>query len=380
MEKNKVKPIKFNLIIHDKPIRNLDDLRNNFNIEDILDAYKTGLLKRWLDVQELTEESEKVDKIGEITTEGKGDDISYEVKNPVKAAKELAKIFGYKGEKELKEAAYIFEFREKEKKELQKYEELKKQKKEVIENYHEKYDELVAELEMHGNNYEVVKSRIEEIYKKYEKLFLLDVKRFYEHFKKMHPLVILGILANKNMRLIIEKEYDIKKIYKDLDVLDLIKIRNSTTDAFYEKWRKDPDPNQPGVKTINTANELQELIKTNINVLILDYPDNVEFNGYVYDLSIDNAIAANSYPFTYIPVKKNHIKKYDTNTNGEWDDFKKEGSWMIIHIKGECHVSNVDRKKDDTNYDKESNGKFIILEGINYRSRNTTDMVIYMEI
>lgn len=38
------KTIKFNLILDSNSVRNIDDLKNNFSIEDILDAYNNGLL------------------------------------------------------------------------------------------------------------------------------------------------------------------------------------------------------------------------------------------------------------------------------------------------------------------------------------------------
>ena len=38
------KTVKFNLILNDQAIRNLDDFRNNFSIEDVLNYYKNNLL------------------------------------------------------------------------------------------------------------------------------------------------------------------------------------------------------------------------------------------------------------------------------------------------------------------------------------------------
>ncbi|MBQ4468530.1 MAG: hypothetical protein II917_00105 [Synergistaceae bacterium] len=40
--------IKFNLNFGGEHIRTLDDLRDNFSIEDILDVYNNGLLVKWL--------------------------------------------------------------------------------------------------------------------------------------------------------------------------------------------------------------------------------------------------------------------------------------------------------------------------------------------
>lgn len=45
------KTIKFNLICDNTPVRTIEDLQNNFSIEDVLDYYRNGLLCRWLKVR-----------------------------------------------------------------------------------------------------------------------------------------------------------------------------------------------------------------------------------------------------------------------------------------------------------------------------------------
>ena len=50
-EFNMAKTIKFNLICDGKPVRSIEDLQNNFSIEDILDYYNNKLLHRWLEVR-----------------------------------------------------------------------------------------------------------------------------------------------------------------------------------------------------------------------------------------------------------------------------------------------------------------------------------------
>lgn len=54
------KTIKFNLICDNKPIRTIEDLQDNFSIEDILKYYENGLLLRWLHVRGYHEEEKKV--------------------------------------------------------------------------------------------------------------------------------------------------------------------------------------------------------------------------------------------------------------------------------------------------------------------------------
>ena len=53
------KTIKFNLICDNTPVRTIEDLQNNFSIEDVLDYYRNGLLCRWLKVRGYEEELKK---------------------------------------------------------------------------------------------------------------------------------------------------------------------------------------------------------------------------------------------------------------------------------------------------------------------------------
>lgn len=65
--------IKFNMDFRGEYIRNLEDLRNNFSVEDILEAYDNGLLVRWLDARGgYREELEQVQAIKTKTATARG--------------------------------------------------------------------------------------------------------------------------------------------------------------------------------------------------------------------------------------------------------------------------------------------------------------------
>lgn len=49
------KTIKFNLILDNQPVRTIDELRENFSIEDMLKYFKNGFLLRWLKVRKYEE-------------------------------------------------------------------------------------------------------------------------------------------------------------------------------------------------------------------------------------------------------------------------------------------------------------------------------------
>lgn len=87
------KTIKFNLICDNKPIRTIEDLQNNFSIEDVLAYYNNQLLHRWLEVRDYKEELEKVRAIT--------------VDKPVEVVKELIKIFRViSDDKKIEEGVY----------------------------------------------------------------------------------------------------------------------------------------------------------------------------------------------------------------------------------------------------------------------------------
>lgn len=67
--------IKFNMDFHGEDIRNLEDLRNNFSVEDILEAYDNGLLVRWLDARYYTNELKQVQAIEAKNARGVLEDL-----------------------------------------------------------------------------------------------------------------------------------------------------------------------------------------------------------------------------------------------------------------------------------------------------------------
>ena len=46
------KTIKFNLVIDGNAVRTIEDLQNNFVLDDVIKYYHNGLLKKWLQVRE----------------------------------------------------------------------------------------------------------------------------------------------------------------------------------------------------------------------------------------------------------------------------------------------------------------------------------------
>lgn len=279
------KAIKFNLILDGKAVRNLEELQDNFNIEDILAAYRNGLLNRWLETRGFTEEISALEEIPE---------------DDVEAAKLLCQLFHVKlTNKQIETAAYPFAFRQREIFRLERYKELEGKRNEIIREYHGNYKKLLSRIEDESRNYPFIKSALDTIYKSYFELYLLDARAFYERFVKQHPLVILGILANSNMRPHIAKE--ISQVKQDIGI----------------NWQ------------------------------------NTELA---------------------------HVQTFSGVTDGYWKDLRPKGtSYLVIEMLSGNFIRNCGANGEELNAN-DVNGKFPILDGIDYKSNSSIAKLVYMEI
>lgn len=135
----------------------------------------------------------------------------------VEAAKALCHIFHDKAtNKQIETAAYPFEFRRREIERLEHYTNLEAQKLEIIRAYHEGYTKLLLDIEKQSADYPFIKSAVAEIFSRYLGLYMLSAKTFYEHFIEAHPLVILSILANNDMRPLIA--VDLLQVEQELTI------------------------------------------------------------------------------------------------------------------------------------------------------------------
>jgi hypothetical protein len=362
------KAIKFNLVLDGRPVRNLDDLRDNFNIEDVLVAFRNGSLARWLETRGLVEEIAALEKI-------QGDDLD--------AARELCRVFhGDCTEQQIEAAAYPFEFRQKEAEKLRQYQNLKKQEDEIIRAYHEGYEKLLKEIDDKGEDYPFVKSGVAELFRNYVGLYQLDAEAFYGRFIKDHPLVILAMLANDDMRNLIARQPG--EIYGDLGetLFHYIQFPYSQPDidAFVKKFNK--DNNQPQIERINVQKENLSLRKRGVWILILDCNGNPQLNGKV----LNSSELGNYYPYTYVPCdsicspSSSHVTSFAGVTEGYWKDVQAKGkSFLIIKMEEGNFIRNAGKGGEELSA-KDVNGKFLILDGIDYKSNNAAHRLVYMEV
>lgn len=218
------KTIKFNLILDSKPVRTIEELQENFCIDDILEFYQKGLLQKWLKVRGFDEYLKKVEAIPEKKS----------------AIIELIKIFEIeKSEKEIKEAVYSLEFWEERKTELEKWNKKDVKVKEIIVDYHNGYGALKAKILENKEDMPFMKSAAKEIFNKYYEIFKIDQWYFFNSFEDDVPLVIYAVLMNKKLRNLFLEDEEIAKILRKKFTLKTKSEQKNLFSSFQTSEEKD---------------------------------------------------------------------------------------------------------------------------------------------
>lgn len=305
------KTIKFNLICDGKSIRTLEDLKENFVVEDVLRYYENSLLHRWLVVRGYKEQAEKVEQ---INTESAVDKIV-----------ELAEIFSVTDDiKKVKEAAYIFEYEEKRKQQYEKYEQEKREIEQIIGDFKKGYNELVDAILADPKNIVLIKANIQEIMNNYKWIFGLNHRNLFNIFWDNAQLAILCLVMNEHARnyyLPIDMVDENGKVFLDID---------------------------------NKACEDKRIMYQKIVAMI----GNVNFKKNF----------------------ENYIKSCSDRTEGYWKDIENSGKqYMIISMGRGDWIRPYNTFKGDMSF-YDVNNKFVIVDGIQYKSNSDSDELIYMEV
>lgn len=226
------KTIKFNLIVDGKSIRSLNDLKNNFNIDDIYDLYENGILKKWLDVRGYKKESEQLDQI----LAEKNADISTVIIGLIKIFSSIDENFNPKTE------AYSQIFRAIKKSRLEEAKDNEFEYKNIIEQYHFDYEMLKESIIENNTSFDFIKSCVSELSEKFIGLFRLDYRQFYYEYIEKAPLAVFAVLMNNELRdLLLNDEaisWELSKQYSDIEVLqklgDNLKTYRGSTQGMWQ--------------------------------------------------------------------------------------------------------------------------------------------------
>lgn len=304
------KTIKFNLVCDDRPIRTIEDLQNNFSIEDVLAYYKNRLLHRWLEVRGYSDELEKVSAIsGE---------------KPLEIIKELIRIFDVIAEdKKIEESVYILEYLEERKALCQKYDEENYKTEQMIADYECGYEQLVKGILDNPDDAAKIKANIAEIAENYKWALNLNHRNLFWKLKSKSILAVLCLLMNKKVR---------------------------------KYYIPDKDNNERCAEDVTTT-YVQD--KTAMFKAICDMIKNPD--------DLQDELGEDLISFAGV-------------TDGYWKDLEPKGKdYMIISMGSGDYVRPAGRTGGDLSTGDITN-KFVIVDGIDYKSNTATHQLLYMEV
>lgn len=293
------KTIKFNIIVDGKPVRDLEDLRNNFAIEDILEYYHNGLLKRWLNVRGYDELFAEVNKIAGSTS--------------LELIDNLIRIFEIEHDpQKIKEGVAILEFIEERKELLDVYEKRNFLAQSIIEDYHSGYDGIIFDIIQHKEDMPQIKAYIREIENRYFGLFQLNHLDMYYTLINHAPLAVFAIMMNEKLR-----KYFIKS---DNCSASTIEIYEDITGLV-----------------ANNRFQLKEYLGTELKI----------FKG---------------------------------DTQAYWKDLEPPSRKCLILGMANGNYVRSSGVFGEELTSKDVNGQYLILDGIDYKSNNSTHEFLYMEV
>ena len=310
------KAIKFNLICDDKPVRTIEDLQENFSIEDVLKYYQNGLLLRWLEVRGYESEYKKVSEIREIET--------------LEIVKELIKIFDVEAdEKKVEEGVYMLQFLEERKALCEAYKQDSFKAQGIIDDYQTGFKQLIDGIIENPNDVARIKANVAELMSGYKWAMDLNHRQLFWDLIGLSPLAIMCFLMNDEAR----------KYYLPIPV------------------KKD-----------DTSNDGEEEKKVNATVANADKRD------------MYNAICLMPKASDFVSRLGDNLHIFSGVTDGYWKDLETKGKkYMIISMGSGDFVRSAGLQGGDLARTDIEN-KFVIVDGIDYKSNSASHQLLYMEV
>lgn len=305
------KTIKFNLICDDKPVRTIEDLQENFSIEDVLKYYQNGLLLRWLEVRGYEAEYKKVSEIREIEA--------------LEIVKELIKIFDIEAdEKKVEEGVYMLQFLEERKELCEAYKQDSFKAQGIIDDYQTGFYQLIDGFIENPNDVARIKANIAELMSGYKWAMDLSHRQLFWELKELSPLAIMCFLMNDEAR----------KYYLPMPV------------------KKEDDSIAVSYDIENNADKCR----------------------------MYNAICSMLESSDFVSRLGDNLHIFAGVTDGYWKDLETKGKkYMIISMGSGDYVRSAGLQGGDL-ASTDIENKFVIVDGIDYKSNSSSRQLLYMEV
>lgn len=271
------KTIKFNLMCDGYPCRNIEDVQEHFCIEDMLEYYESGLLKRWLEVRGFKDELAEVEAI--------------EATEVLQITEELIRIFEIlTDEDKVKEAVSLINYQKKRQATETVNEQTGYQSAAVLSNFISGYDSIVKEMMDRSTPSNVLQQLINTLATDYKVLFDKNIYALFTNSLKERPLVILNLLCNEHSRKYLVPEHITISNFGDTEfvencnVFDIMTISKwDEKDFFNERLPSEVVPTMVSALMFNellyadddVIEEMQSIFENELNFASLDDDDSV---------------------------------------------------------------------------------------------------------
>ena len=366
------KTIKFYMICDDHPVRTIDDLREHFGMEDVLDYYRRGILQRWLKVRGYDAELEAVKQMnatGDAEALTKLIQIFDVGKDPAEIA-EFIEILKYNEEKA--KAAEEKKKKEEEEKARAAIENRKKES-DNQDSDKEHYLGLVNTILENSTNKAVIKSAVKEIAENYRYVFEQDYVNLFYLLYECAPMAIFVMLSFDVMR---EKYLsDNSKLSPEntlgIDSSQLLRKKWERLTGTYTQSNSSPKTPLflPCILFGNSDKAKLEGQLTGLN--------NLKRNRTAFKTVLDNITQERRL----MEILPKDLKEFSENTSFHWRRLEPKGKkCMVLKIAVGDHVCpSGQRDANKILNASDCNDKFILLDGIDIRSRSYAS-TYYMEV
>ena len=353
------KTIKFNLTLDKHPVRDLDDLREHFNIDDLLEVYHNQVLHRWLSVRGLLNELNSLTSINSS--------------NNKTIAVELCKIFHVDiAQTDIDAAVYPFNARQQQYLQLKELANYNFSRDVVIDEYHSGYKQLCNDMIENAENYQFLKVAVDNLWKNYSQLLMINFEELFLSCSK-YPLISFTMLANDKYRQ--SSLFDDE--YKDI-IFSSTRLINSENLYNISTFKENTNNLWVNVSEkpvyINSATNSSNALK------IKDKYEKVHYlrtTAIVDGLNVLSAHHLDSVSYIELPA---YYRFFSGVTDGYWKDIVPKGKkCLVLRIEEGNFVRNAGTHGEELNA-KAVNGNFLILDGIDYKSNNADHTLLYMVI
>ncbi len=328
------KTIKFNLIVDGKPVRTLEALRENFVVEDVFEALRGGLLLRWLETRGYADEAEKI----RVLTDVPSDEVQT-----------MRKVIAALGAEADERSLYTFLYRAERERRYQACQEGEAHEAALVKAYQENYFKLANALLVspdYGANAAQIKAAIAEMATHYE--WVLDLHHrslFLSLCRGGYWLSVMCLLMNPTTRryyLPVTIELEDGKAVRDVDrslpttdpEYDEMKFKKEAMEAIWNFVRQRVETVRKGVG------------EKNLRVFA------GETAGYWKDLEVKGR--------QYMVLRMGVL--VDGRAAADPDYIRAAGAHGVEHSTSQ------------------TNGAFMILDGLDYKSGSSQRSVLYMKV